>query len=598
MMLARLATLSLILFAQAAQGLASPAASLVSTPVAAQSAEATLQAIAQRQSAPESTGGRFPLSQARARHAMVVTAHPLATAAALDILRAGGSAADAAVTAQAVLGLVEPQSSGFAGGAFLVHARRGEVTAIDGRETAPATATPERFLNADGTPMSLDAALARARAVGVPGVPALLAEAHRRWGRLPWARLLAPAIRLAEEGVPVSRRLAILARQDALLALDPGARAHFYGDDGTPWPAGHRLRNPAYAALLRTLARKGPQAFYQGPLAEDLVRQLRAAGSDITAADWAGYRARVTPALCLTLAATRLCSAPPPAGGLTVLEDLGLWQAAEDAATPESRRDDLASLHRLIEAERLGFADRQRYSGDPAFVAVPVAGLLAPDYLRERAALIGERAAPGPVAAGQPAGAPLAATDTQWLEHGTSHFSIVDRRGDWLAMTSSIEDVFGSRLMLSGLMFNNQLTDFSFLPAQDGRPLANRVGAGKRPRSAMSPLLALDAQGRVLLATGSPGGSRIIGFNAGTVMAWLRGERDPGRLVSRHHAMNHNGPTALETGTDAAVRDALRARGHDIREVEMTSGQGLILRTPDGLAGAADPRREGRADGW
>lgn len=569
------------------------AAGVAAEPAGSQS---VLQAVAARQADPEAGSGRYPLSQAQGRRVMVVTAHPLATAAALDMLRAGGSAADAAVAAQAVLGLVEPQSSGLGGGGFLVMAVPGQgVTAVDGRETAPAATDEHRFQHADGSPMAFDEALGQARAVGVPGTVALLAETHRRWGRLPWARTLQPAIRLAERGVPVSHRLNLLAGQDALLHASPSLRAHFLDADGQPWPVGHALRNPAQARLLRALARQGPQAFYHGPMAATFVDGLRAAGSDITLADWSQYRARVSPALCRPLGEQTLCSAPPPAGGLTVLENIGLRQASP-AIAPD---DDNSRLHRLLEAERLGFADRQRYAADPAQTAVPVDGLLAADYLAARASLISAQAASGSVAAGTPAGAPLVARDAQLREAGTSHLAIVDADGRWLAMTSSIEDSFGSRLMLQGILMNNQLTDFSFLPVQDGKPVANRVAPGKRPRSAMSPTLVLDARGRPLLSLGSPGGSRIIGFNTRVLSAWLDGLRDAGALVSLPHALNRNGASEIEATLPADTVASLRQRGHDLRVAPMTSGLGVILRRPDGgLDGAADPRREGRAAGW
>jgi len=566
--------------------------------VAADSSAAALATIAQRQATPEAATGRYPLSVAQERHAMVVTAHPLATDAALTMLRAGGSAADAAVAAQAVLGLVEPQSSGFGGGGFLLYARKGSVTAIDGRETAPTAATASRFLNADNTPMRFNDALAQARAVGIPGVVAALAEAHRRWGRLPWATLLAPAIRLAERGAPVSDRLSRLSAQDVLLAKSPSTARYFLDAAGQAWPAGTLLKNPAYAALLRQLAKAGPTAFYQGTLAASLVSQLQAAGSDITLDDWRGYRATVSAALCRPLSQAmaaasaqtpaRLCSAPAPAGGLTVLESILLMAHANPALPPD---------HVLLEAERLAFADRQRYSADPAFVPVPADGLLSPAYLQARAGLIGERAA-GTVAAGIVTPSLAFATDPQVLEHGTSHFAIVDARGHWLAMTSSIEDAFGSRLMINGVMMNNQLTDFSFVPEQDGLAVANRVAAGKRPRSAMSPTFVLDAAGQPVLSVGSPGGSRIIGFNTGVIARWLQGEHDAAALVSAPHALNRNGITELENGFPAERRAELAARGHDIRDVEMASGLGVIVRDAKGLQGAADPRREGRAAGY
>ena len=565
---------------------------LAATPAPVVANDAALAAIAQRQATPEAATGRYPLSVAQGRRAMVVTAHPLATEAALAMLRAGGSAADAAVAAQAVLGLVEPQSSGFGGGGFLLHARHGEVTAIDGRETAPAAATATRFLTADTMPMRFNDALAQARAVGIPGAVAALAEAHKRWGRLPWSALLAPAIKLAERGTPVSDRLSRLSAQDALLAKNSSTASYFLDASGQAWPPGTTLKNPAYAQLLRALAKAGPSAFYQGKLAASFVSQLQAAGSDITLDDWQGYRATVSPALCRPLSwsteSGRICSAPPPSGGLTVLENILLMTQANPALPPD---------HVLLEAERLAFADRQRYSADPALVPVPVDGLLSPAYLQTRAALITEQAA-GTVAAGIVTPALAFATDKQVLEHGTSHFAIVDARGHWLAMTSSIEDAFGSRLMINGVMMNNQLTDFSFVPEQDGLPVANRVAAGKRPRSAMSPTFVLDPSGQPVLSVGSPGGSRIIGFNTGVIARWLRGEHDAGALVSAPHALNRNGFTELENGFPAERREALAARGHDIRDVEMVSGLGVIVRDAKGLQGAADPRREGRAAGY
>ncbi|MES2720138.1 MAG: gamma-glutamyltransferase family protein [Pseudomonadota bacterium] len=571
-------------------------AALAATPAPAVTGDAALAAIAQRQATPEAATGRYPLSVAQGRRGMVVTAHPLATEAALVMLRAGGSAADAAVAAQAVLGLVEPQSSGFGGGGFLLYARNGEVTAIDGRETAPAAATASRFLSADNTPMRFNDALAQARAVGIPGAVAALAEAHRRWGRLPWSTLLAPAIRLAERGAPVSDRLSRLSRQDALLAKSSSTASYFLDASGQAWRPGTKLKNPAYAQLLRALANAGPAAFYQGKLAAAFVSQLQAAGSDITLNDWQGYRATVSPALCRPLSwATengRICSAPPPSGGLTVLENILLMTQANPALPPD---------HALLEAERLAFADRQRYSADPAFVPVPIDGLLDMAYLQARAALIGESAA-GTVIAGTVTPTLAFATDKQVLEHGTSHFAIADARGHWLAMTSSIEDAFGSRLMINGVMMNNQLTDFSFVPEQDGLPVANRVAAGKRPRSAMSPTFVLNAAGQPVLSVGSPGGSRIIGFNTGVIARWLRGEHDAGALVSAAHALNRNGFTELENGFPAERRAELAARGHDIRDVDMASGLGVIVRQKQGqqqsLQGAADPRREGRAAGY
>jgi gamma-glutamyltranspeptidase/glutathione hydrolase len=569
---------------------------------------AVLAANALRQATPEAGSGRYPLSTMTSANAMVVTAHPLATEAALTMLRAGGSAIDAAIAAQAMLGLVEPQSSGFGGGGFMVFAeplreKTARVTAIDGRETAPAATTERRFLRADGQAMAFDEALANARAVGVPGVVSMLDLAHQRWGKLPWQTLLAPAIEAARKGVPVSHRLHTLSATDPLLARSKTLAPLLLNRSGKAWPTGHLLKNPAYAELLETLAKEGPSAFYQGKLAKRFVRELRAAGSDITDSDWSSYSADVTPALCLPIASFNACSASAPSGGFSVLEMVSLWQRHQQTQRGpvlNTLGNDLStdSLHGLLEAERLGFADRQRYGADPRKVVVPVSGLLSHYYLNQRARLIEDLAAQGAVPAGTPHGAKVSATDGQILEHGTSHISIVDTQGRWLAMTSSIEDRFGSRLLIRGVLMNNQLTDFSFVPTQSDQPVANRVGPGKRPRSAMSPTVLINDEGRPVLAMGSPGGSRILGFNARVLSAYIAGVHDASKLVSLPMALNRNGPTEVERtlGRDAIAE--LKARGHDVKVVEMASGHGVIVRRGSTLQGAADPRREGQAAGF
>lgn len=570
------------------------------------SANANLS-LQQARIAPEADSGRYPLSAAIASQAMAVTAHPLATQAAVNILRRGGSAMDAAIAAQAVLGLVEPQSSGLAGGGFLVHAYQGQVTAIDGRETAPSAADSSYFLNADGKPMSFPQALKQARAVGVPGMVDLLAQGHARWGKLSWAETLLPAIRHAEQGIPVSHRLHELIKQDPLLRSDKASLAYFFDDQGRALTVGSTLTNPAYAELLKTLAEHGPRDFYEGQTGQRLVQQLRAAGSVITLQDWQGYRALVSSALCIPLQRMQACSAPPPSGGFTVLQGLALWlQAEANASNPLRRfipgrqqRTDLkaSSLYRLMEAQRLAFADRQLYSADPAFVPVPTAGLLSDDYIRARAALIKDRAmteAP----AGQPEGAPRLAADPSLQSFGTTQISIVDSEGHWVAMTSSIESAFGSRLMMDGLLMNNQLTDFSFAPEVDGVPVANRVQAGKRPRSAMSPVIVLSTRGEPLLATGSAGGVRIMGYNSRTLSAWLLGVRDARKLMSLPHVLARGDMIEHEHALDARVQQELTLRGHEPREAILTSGSNVILRYGRGLQGAADPRRPGTAAGY
>lgn len=541
--------------------------------------------------APEGDTGRYVLSEASARHAMVVTANPHATAAALTMLRNGGSAMDAAIAAQAVLGLVEPQSSGFGGGAFLLYHDGNDLISIDGREAAPASARESRFLDGNGRPMDFHAAIRSGLGIGVPGVLAALEEGHRRHGRLPWRALFTPAIALARNGFPVSPRLQALVARDPLLYGAPSTRAYFFDAHGQAHDSGHLLKNPDYADTLARIARKGARDFYQGRLMKGQRAALARAGADLTTQDWTDYRARVTPALCAPYRQYRVCSAPPPAGGLTVLQTLRLLDGLPSG-------DPTGQLHQLLEAERLSFADRQRYSADPAYVPVPVAPLLSEEYITARRALITEesmqKAEPG-----IPAGlTPPWGTDGQLLENGTTHLVIVDSQGHWLSMTSSIEDAFGSRLMVNGMLFNNQLTDFSFVPQESGRPLANRVQGGKRPRSAMSPVIVLDADGRPFLAAGSPGGSRIIGYVLRALTASLDNHMAPADVVQLPHVLSRNGPTEIEETLPLATMTGLINRGHEITSVDMNSGLAIIRRTPEGLLqGAADPRREGHATG-
>lgn len=550
-------------------------------------------AYAEPPAAPEAESGRYPLSAITARKHLAVTANPYATQAALSMLRAGGSAIDAAIAAQAVLGLVEPQSSGFGGGAFLVYHDGQATQAYDGRETAPAAATATRFLHANQEPRDFHDVLRSGQAIGVPGALAMLAEAHRRHGRLPWARLFRPAIRLAEHGFPVSHRLHTLIAADPLLRERAAAHTYFYTADGQALPVGHRLRNPAYARSLRQIARDGAHSFYRGALARELTTELARAGSDITPADLAGYRPRVTAALCAPYRIYRACTAPPPSGGWTVLQTLALLAPLPPVQSP----DDAEARHRLLLAERLSFADRQRYSADPAFIPVPLTGLLADTYLGQRRVLITDHD-PGTVDAGIPPGlTPPWGPDGQLLEHGTSQLTIVDGRGHWLSLTTSVEDAFGSRVLIAGMLMNNQLTDFSFRPVQDGHPLANRLDPGKRPRSAMSPVLVFDAHGKPLLALGSPGGSRIIGYVVQALVMSLDAGLTPAQVVALPHTLNRNGATEIEANLPTAMQNALTAKGHELRANELTSGLALIRRVGSKLEGAADPRREGMAAG-
>ena len=543
----------------------------------------------------------------------VAAANPLATDAGLQLLRAGGSALDAAIAVQLVLGLVEPQSSGIGGGAFLLHFDGRRVQAFDGRETAPAGARTDMFLE-NGKPLPFDEAVLSGRAVGVPGAVRMLETAHRQHGTLPWGQLFTPAITLAEQGFQVSPRLHTLLQNDPHLRKDPLAARFFYDAKGQAWPVGHVLRNPEYAHVLRRIAAQGSRALHEGPVAQAIVArtaQPPLAGA-LSLDDLQTYRPREREALCLDHTARartyRICGFPPPSSGqIAIGQILGLLghttpQGAEWAGGLPSPD----FVHRYTEASRLAFADRAQFVADPDFVSAPGGdwrSLLAPDYLRLRSTLIGAQSmkvAPP----GQPGGTKTSfAPMPMQPEYGTSHISVVDTQGRAVAMTTTIEAAFGARRMVTtdparpgGFLLNNQLTDFSFAATDaQGRPIANRVEPGKRPRSSMSPMLVFDkASGELLMSGGSPGGALIIHYTAKLLAGTLHGGLNAQQAISLPNFGSLNGPTLLESGRfGLAMTEALKARGHEVREMEMTSGLQAIERTATGWFGGADPRREG-----
>lgn len=540
----------------------------------------------------------------------VAAANPLATEAGYRILKAGGSAMDAAVAVQMVLSLVEPQSSGLGGGAFLLYWDGAHVTALDGRETAPAAVDETLFLKPDGKPMDFQEAVVGGRSVGVPGTVKMLEQAHQQYGKLPWRELMQPAIRLAEDGFEISPRLYGLLESDPALRDNPPAAAFYYQPDGSPWPVGHRLRNPALAQLLRNIADGGSDAFYRGTNAQALVRQVNEhynAGA-MTLSDLEVYKPRQRDPLCnLWQQRYQVCGFPPPSSGhITQMQILGILEQLSPLPALDQGVPSAEFLHRYTEASRLAYADRAKYLADPDFVPVPGRtwnSMLAPEYLKHRAELIGTRSM-GTAKPGEPGAMPIAfASQPTQPEYGTSHISIVDDQGNALAMTTTIEQAFGSRLLNDGgtglpggYLLNNELTDFSFEPRDaQGQLIANRVEPNKRPRSSMSPTLVFNAAGDQLLASvGSPGGAAIIHFTAKTLLGMYGWGLDAQRAIDLPNFGSFNGPTVLEAGRfPASTVESLKARGHEVNEMEMTSGLQAIQRTDSGWFGGADPRREG-----
>jgi gamma-glutamyltranspeptidase/glutathione hydrolase len=564
-----------------------------------------------QQQAPELATGYADKAGWSARKYMVAAANPLATDAGYQMLKQGGAAIDAAIATQLVLTLVEPQSSGIGGGAFLMYFDGQKVQSYDGRETAPAAADEHLFQDKDGKAVSRETGVIGGRSVGAPGVLRMLEQAHKEHGKLPWKTLFGPAIKLAENGFAVSPRLNMLLNWDKYLVRDPVAAAYFFDKDKKPWPVGHVLKNPQLARTLHDIAGGGADAFYQGRIARDIAAKVAAHPTNpgkLSAADIAGYRPKERTPVCSDYKAWTVCGMPPPSsGGIAIAQMLGILEVKNIA--PYAPRHGVLgadAIHLFSEAGRLAYADRNRYVADTDFVPLPgkgVASLIDKSYLARRAALIGERSM-GRANYGTPAGMQLAwGADTAIDKPSTSHLVAVDQYGGGLAMTTSVEDAFGSRQMVDGFMLNNQLTDFSFDSADENGPVANRVQAGKRPRSAMSPTLVFDkGTKKLVLATGSPGGSTIINYVAKVLVGTLDWGLNVQQAISLPNFGSRNGPTELETGRMApAVIEQLKARGHSVREFEMNSGlQGIMRLKVNGEEvwfGGADPRREGIVKG-
>jgi gamma-glutamyltranspeptidase/glutathione hydrolase len=568
---------------------------LTSAPAFAQQASDVL--------APEAATGVAAKGPVLAKRQMVVAANPIAAQAGLDILRAGGSAADALVAVQAMLGLVEPQSSGIGGGAFLVwrDAATGTVTTFDGRETAPKAAKQDLFLDPAGKPLEFFAAVVGGRSVGTPGVLRLLETIHKRSGKLEWAKLFDATIRTANDGFAVSPRLAALVAEDAdMLGKEPTTQGYFF-PAGKAIAAGDILRNPAYAKSLGAIAAGGADAFYAGPITDELVATVHGHVANpglLTVEDLAGYKAVERPAICAPYRGHDICGmGPPSSGAIAIGQILAMIEPFDISALGP---DDPESWRIIGDATRLAFADRERYVADSDFVSMPK-GLLTADYLKARAELIRRPTALGKeeVFAGDPPWdkAELRIDGVTADIPSTTHFVIVDADGNVASMTSSIENGFGARLMSGGFLLNNQLTDFSFAPEKDGSAVANRVEPGKRPRSSMSPTIILK-DGKPLHALGSPGGSSIIPYVVTTIVALIDWKMDMQQAIAQPHLTNRFGPYDLEAGTSAVdMAKDLEALGYKIAEKEQNSGLHGVSFTPAGLAGGADPRREGVAVG-
>ena len=551
---------------------------------------------------PEAATGFADKKAVHSENFMVAAANPHAVNAGYDVLKDGGSAVDAAIAVQTMLGLTEPQSSGIGGGAFILYWDNTEQTlyTVDARETAPMSATDELFLDEQGNaPRWIDAVVG-GRSVGTPGVLRGLELAHQRWGKKSWASLFDDAISLAEQGFEVSPRLAKLVEMEINPGVKkmPAASAYFF-PDGEPLQAGELLKNPDYANSLSLIAEQGADAFYTGPLAEkivDAVQNSAIAPGKLSLKDLANYEAKIRQPVCDNYRQFQVCGmGPPSSGGLTTLQTLGVLANFELAEMPING---LEPTHLFTQASRMAFADRNQWIADPDFVDVPVDAMLDDDYLASRAQQISDddmgKARPGLYLQ------PEYRQDIAYERPNTSHMSIVDAEGNVVSMTTSIEMGFGSTVMAGGFLLNNQLTDFSLVPMAGDTPIANRVEPGKRPRSSMSPTIILDEQGKqVVHAVGSPGGSRIINYVTQTIVGLIDWQLDMQQAMNIGHVTNRNDYTSLEKGMAIEKHaEALKKRGHDVRVMDLNSGLHGITINPDGtLTGGADPRREGTVKG-
>ncbi|NQV55134.1 MAG: gamma-glutamyltransferase [Rhodospirillales bacterium] len=544
-----------------------------------------------------------PRIAAAAEKYMVVAANPLASQAGLEMLRAGGHAIDAAIAAQMVLNVVEPQSSGIGGGGFLLHFKKnsGAIEAYDGREWAPGSARPDMFLNFDGSSRKFSEVVPGGLSVGVPGLLRMLEAAHKEHGKLAWQKLFEPAIKVATEGFRISPRLHAMIKRDKHLKKFAKTRAYFYTADGQAKPVGTKLVNKELADTFSLIQLIGVDAFYSGGIAQDIAKTVSASHINpggMTVKDLESYRAIKREAVCSFYRKWFVCGMPPPSsGGIAVQQILGILQGTDIA---KMKPGSVAAVHLIAEASRLAFADRNRYVADPGFVSVPVNRLIDPGYLSKRAKLISPyksmgRAAPGEV---QSQSAGLNITPQTEKGNSTTHLSVVDALGNAVALTSSIESAFGSRLMVRGFLLNNQMTDFTFKPFHGDTLTVNSARAGKRPRSSMSPTLIVDGTGKLVLAVGSPGGPRIIGYVAQTIISALDWNMDIQAAIDAPHIINRNGATELESSRNwSSLKSQLEALGHTVKESVMTSGLHAIRITGGRITGGADQRREGVALG-